>query len=173
MSKPLITIEADRTIKEALDLMRRHNIRRLVVTEDGDLLGLATERRLLEVAHGRYMMKNYNASFRKLSSHLDRIRVAYVSSYPPRICGIATYTRDLLDAVSRLYALKSQVVFAINDKGGYYNYGGEVEFQIDREIADTYVEAAEYINESNIDIVNINTSSASTEAHGGKIFSSS
>ena len=67
MSKPLITIEADRTIREALDLMRRHNIRRLVVTEDGDLLGLATERRLLEVAHGRYMMKNYNTAIKKNS----------------------------------------------------------------------------------------------------------
>jgi glycosyltransferase involved in cell wall biosynthesis len=155
MSKPLITIEADRTIEEALDLMSRHNIRRLVVTEDGDLLGLASERRLLEVAHGRYMIKNYNTALRKLSSHIERIRVAYVSSYPPRICGIATYTRDLLDAVSRLYALKSQVVFALNEKGEYYIYGSEVEFQIDRERADSYLEAAEYINESDIDIVNI------------------
>ena len=155
MSKPLRTIEADRPIREALDLMRRYNIRTLVVTNDGDLLGLATERRLLEVAHGRYIMKNYNASLRRLSSHLDRIRVAYVSSYPPRICGIATYTKDLLDAASRLYALKPQVVFAINDKGEYYNYGSEVEFQIDRERADSYEETAEYINESDIDIVNI------------------
>ena len=155
MSKPLITIEADHTIREALDLMRRHNIRRLVVTEDGDLLGLATERRLLEVAHGRYMMKNYNTALKKLSSHLDRIRVAYFSSYPPRICGIATYTKALLEAVSRLYALKPQVVFAINEKGGYYNYGSEVEFQIDRERDDSYVEVAEYINKSDINIVNI------------------
>jgi len=50
MSKPLITIESDRPMKEALELMRKHNIRRLVVTKEGALLGLVTERRFLEVA---------------------------------------------------------------------------------------------------------------------------
>ena len=50
MSKPLITIESDRPMKEALELMRKHNIRRLVVTKEGTLLGLVTERRFLEVA---------------------------------------------------------------------------------------------------------------------------
>jgi CBS domain-containing protein len=50
MSKPLITIESDRPMKEALELMRKHNIRRLVVTKEGALFGLVTERRFLEVA---------------------------------------------------------------------------------------------------------------------------
>jgi CBS domain-containing protein len=50
MSKPLITIEADRPTQEALDLMHQHNIRRLAVTKDGALVGLVTERRLLQVA---------------------------------------------------------------------------------------------------------------------------
>ena len=47
MTKPLISIESDRPIKEALELMRKHNVRRLPVTEDGILVGLITERRLL------------------------------------------------------------------------------------------------------------------------------
>ena len=47
MSKPIISIEADRPIKEALELMRKHKIRRLVVTENEALVGLVTERRLL------------------------------------------------------------------------------------------------------------------------------
>lgn len=46
MSKPLITIECDRPIKEAIGLMRKHNIRRLAVTENRALVGLVTERRL-------------------------------------------------------------------------------------------------------------------------------
>jgi CBS domain-containing protein len=50
MSKPLISIEADRPMKKALDLMRKNNIRRITVTKDGALIGLVTERRLLEVA---------------------------------------------------------------------------------------------------------------------------
>ena len=46
MSKPIITIESDRPIKEAIELMRKHNIRRLAVTAHGTLVGLVTERRL-------------------------------------------------------------------------------------------------------------------------------
>ena len=48
MSKPLISIEADRPIKEALELMRKNKIKRLAVTKNGFLIGLATEKRLLE-----------------------------------------------------------------------------------------------------------------------------
>ena len=155
MSKPLITIEADRPIKEALELMRRHKIKRLVVTDNSALLGLTTERRLLEVSHRRYMMRNYNMVNRVPYNYLNKIRVAFVSTYPPRECGIATYTKDLLDAISGLYVLQSPVVLAINDRGGYYDYGSEVGFQIARELVDSYVEAAEYVNDSDIDIVNL------------------
>jgi len=48
MSKPLISIDADRPIKEALELMRKNKIRRLVVTKNKSLIGLVTERRILE-----------------------------------------------------------------------------------------------------------------------------
>jgi CBS domain-containing protein len=47
MSTPLVSIESDRPIREALDLMRQHHIRRLAVTENDALVGLVTERRLL------------------------------------------------------------------------------------------------------------------------------
>jgi CBS domain-containing protein len=47
MSTPLVSIGSDRTIKEALDLMRQHRIRRLAVMENHALVGLVTERRLL------------------------------------------------------------------------------------------------------------------------------
>jgi glycosyltransferase involved in cell wall biosynthesis/predicted transcriptional regulator len=155
MSKPLIAIEAERPIKEALELMRKHNIKRLVVTKDDALIGLTTERRLLEVAHARYMVKDYYMVKSPIFDELRKIRVAYVSTYPPRECGIATYTKDLVDAISNLYVLKPPVILAINDKGGYYNYAHLVKFQIDREQVESYIEAAEYINDSDTDIVNI------------------
>ena len=47
MSKPVRSIEADRPIKEALELMRQHNVRRLVVNEREVLVGIVTERRVL------------------------------------------------------------------------------------------------------------------------------
>ena len=48
MSKPIISIEENRPIKQALDIMRKHNVRRLAVTENDILVGIVTERRLLE-----------------------------------------------------------------------------------------------------------------------------
>lgn len=48
MSKPVVTVEAEMPIKEALDLMKQKSVRRLPVVQNGVLVGLVTERRLLE-----------------------------------------------------------------------------------------------------------------------------
>ena len=50
MSAPVVTIEFNHPLKEALELMHHRKIRRLVVTKAGSVIGLLTERRLLEVA---------------------------------------------------------------------------------------------------------------------------
>ena len=50
MSKPVISIEYDRPMKEAMELMRKNGIRRVVVTKEGAFFGLLTERRFLEIA---------------------------------------------------------------------------------------------------------------------------
>jgi CBS domain-containing protein len=42
-----ITIEEDRTLGEAIDLMSRKNIRRMLVTKDGEITGIFTQRDVL------------------------------------------------------------------------------------------------------------------------------
>ena len=155
MTKPLLTIEAERPISDALEMLRENNIRRLVITEAGGLVGLTTERRLLEIVNEQYRMNSLSRLIRVLSDKADRLKVAYISTYPPRECGIATFTNDLVDAISQLYVTQSPTIIAINDRGGYYNYPPYVGFQIDREEVDSYIKAAEYINRSDIDIVNL------------------
>jgi len=157
MSKPLVTIDAERTIADALETMHRHNIRKLIVTKEGILVGLTTERRLLEITHGHYMMKTLG-SLETIDGHeLHRIRVAYVSTYPPRECGIATYTKHLVDASSTFCAraVTSPAVIAVNDRGGYYDYEIRVKSQIDAVDIESYEKAAQYINASDIDVVNL------------------
>lgn len=155
MTKPLITINAERPISDALEILREKNIRRLAVTEGGALVGLTTERRLLEIVNEQYRMNSIGMLSRVQPDESVSLKVAYISTFPPRECGIATYTNDLVDAISRLYVTQSPTIVAINDRGGYYNYPSLVGFQIDREEVDSYTEAAEYVNRSDIDIVNL------------------
>jgi len=157
MSKPLVTIEAGRTIADALEMLQRNNIRRLIVTREGALVGLTTERRLLEIAHGHHMMRGRGPLEIVDDHEVHRIRVAYVSTYPPRECGIATYTKHLVDATSAFCAraVMSPVVVAVNDRGGYYDYEIRVKSQIDADDIQSYEKAAQYINASDVDVVNL------------------
>ena len=47
MTSPVITVHYDRTLQEALKIMKDNNIRRLIVVKGKSILGLVTERRLL------------------------------------------------------------------------------------------------------------------------------
>lgn len=48
MSSPVITIDSNKDITEAARLMRSHNIRRLVVLERGEIVGIITSRDILD-----------------------------------------------------------------------------------------------------------------------------
>jgi arabinose-5-phosphate isomerase len=48
MTDSPITVESSCSVKEALDMMRKHKVRRLIVTDNGTLFGLVTARRILE-----------------------------------------------------------------------------------------------------------------------------
>ena len=48
MSSPIVAIEVHEPVSTALRLMRNKRIRRLAVTKDGRLVGIVTERRLLD-----------------------------------------------------------------------------------------------------------------------------
>jgi len=47
MSKPIITIEYNEPVRNALKIMKDKNIRRLAVTRGGKLIGIVTVRRIL------------------------------------------------------------------------------------------------------------------------------
>jgi polysaccharide biosynthesis protein PslF len=156
-SNPLVTIEVDRTVGDALELMHKHNIRKVVVTREGALAGLSTERRLLEIVHSHYMLQAILPAKPVDDYEVHKIRIAYVSTYPPRECGIATYTKHLVDATSTFCArvVTSPVVVAINERGGIYDYEPRVKSQIEADVFDCYEKVARYINASNVDVVNL------------------
>ncbi len=83
-------------------------------------------------------------------------KVCFVSSFPPRECGIATFTKDLVDEVDRLRAFRRSRVIAVNEQGAYYYYSDvRVKFEIEERILKTYKEAADYVNDSGISLSNL------------------
>jgi len=90
-----------------------------------------------------------------LQAYDERKKIAYVSSYPPRECGIATFTKNLIVATNKLNIFRKPQVIAINEKEAIYNYDRRVRCQIRRDFQKDYVKAASYINSSKVDLVNL------------------
>ncbi len=155
MSSPLVTIDADKSIREAIDLLRTHDIRRLVVTRSGSFVGLATERRLLNIAHIVYLEKTRGLGAGSVNSGIEKPVVAYLSTYPPRECGIATFTQDLVDSIIKQQSLSPPFIVAINEKGGYHDYPVDVKLQVERENRESFESVAHQIKNSGVKMVNI------------------
>ncbi len=81
-------------------------------------------------------------------------RIAFVGSYPPRRCGIATFTHDLRQSVKNSNNAECLVV-AMNNVVGGYEYPPEVQLQIVEQELDEYRAAADYLNFNNVDVVSL------------------
>ncbi len=84
------------------------------------------------------------------------MKVIVVGNYPPRKCGIATFTENLVhslfEANNRLgWDLEIEVI-AMNDNGRNYDYPDIVKLTIDDHKREDYIKAAEYINQSGADL---------------------
>jgi len=82
--------------------------------------------------------------------------ILYVGTYPPRECGIATFTRDLAMNMNKKFPGIKSKILALNDNTNIYNYPEEVIFQINDLEIQEYIDIAKKINESDsIRLVNI------------------
>src|SRR5437773_4582960 len=83
------------------------------------------------------------------------LSVAVVSTCPPRQCGIATFTSDLVQAIKAADPAVRIRWAAINDAESIHPYGPEVRWRIRQRQPESYREAAAQINASNFDLVNV------------------
>jgi glycosyltransferase involved in cell wall biosynthesis len=84
--------------------------------------------------------------------------VLFMGTYPPRECGIATFTKDLTDAVAENISPQvSCEILAMNDNGSnVYNYPKNVIHQINDRDVNEYIKAARIVNRmDHIKLVNI------------------
>jgi glycosyltransferase involved in cell wall biosynthesis len=86
------------------------------------------------------------------------MKIAYISTYPPRECGIATFNNNLMKAISsnfpkRASLLQGGFVVALNDSDSLqdYEYPEEVKYVIRQNHQKDYIRAANYINTGNVD----------------------
>ena len=79
--------------------------------------------------------------------------VALIGSYPPRQCGIATFTADLATAIADNDPDIDCIIVAMNDGREAYVYPDTVKLQISQDKLSEYRLAADFLNLRNLDAV--------------------
>ena len=84
------------------------------------------------------------------------MKLAYISTYPPRECGIGTFTKNLVGSMIRDNGIEIKAtegfVVALNDHEQIYSYPEEVKLIIHQDQQGDYLEAANFINLSGSDL---------------------
>ncbi len=84
-----------------------------------------------------------------------RNKVAFISSFLPRKCGIATFTSDLIDSVSAAAADHFEPLVVALKPDSDANYKNPVKFEIRQNVRSDYICAADYINFSHVDLISV------------------
>jgi glycosyltransferase involved in cell wall biosynthesis len=85
----------------------------------------------------------------------DAKKVAFISSYLPRRCGIATFASDLINNVSGAGGQEFEPVVIAMQSGAELEYESPVKLKIRKDFKHDYFSAADYINFSNIDLLSV------------------
>jgi len=81
-------------------------------------------------------------------------KVAFISSFPPRKCGIATFTSDLIKNIT-LSAKGEFEPLVVAMRSEEQKYNDPVKFEIRQNVKNDYICAADYINFSHVDLVSV------------------
>ncbi len=84
------------------------------------------------------------------------MKIICVGNFPPRKCGIATFTENLVNSIIRAasdHEMQLEIeIIAMNDQDEGYDYPERVKFKISDKRTGDYISAADYINNSDADI---------------------
>ncbi|WP_200978152.1 glycosyltransferase family 4 protein [Echinicola sp. 20G] len=84
------------------------------------------------------------------------MKIGYISTYPPRECGIGTFTQNLQQNIRKAFEdddIKYEGnVIALGDNDGQYIYPKEVRMSLQQDQQSDYLEAADFINLSGLDL---------------------
>lgn len=77
--------------------------------------------------------------------------VAFLSTYPPRQCGLATFTQDLVRELDKVGLLNKSRVVAVSD--GPYSYSERVMMELQQHDRKSYASTADAINRADLDLL--------------------
>ena len=85
-----------------------------------------------------------------LDTNQDLAEILVITSYPPRECGIATYSEDLIKALNNRFSKYLSIkVCALETEESTYNYSDDVKYTLNTSRANSYIDLAKKINEDN------------------------
>ena len=80
----------------------------------------------------------------------NKAEVLFVTSYPPRECGIATYSQDLIRALNKKFSNSLSIkTCALENGRDTYDYPEEVKYTLDTSQRNSYLDLGRAINENN------------------------
>lgn len=82
-------------------------------------------------------------------------KIAFISTFQPRKCGIATFASDLIASVSACSKGQFKPIVIAMRNDNTLNYSEPVKFEIRQEVKNDYICAADYINFSHVDAVSV------------------
>lgn len=96
------------------------------------------------------------------------MKILYLSTWPPRSCGIATFAYDLAMAIQKIKPNLSWQVMAIDEPTKKYKYDKEVIYKINQQDPQEFIKATDFINKSNFDLLVIQHEFNLYGKNGGK-----
>jgi len=82
-------------------------------------------------------------------------KVAFLSSFLPRRCGIATFTSDLIDSTALAAKGDFEPLVVAMRSDSDLKYSDPVKFEIRQDVKSDYICAADYVNFSHVDVVSV------------------
>ena len=81
---------------------------------------------------------------------IELSEILFITSYPPRVCGIATYSHDLIKSLVKKFSNSLSIKVCALESGDVdYRYGREVKYTLKTSLAERYEELALKINNDN------------------------
>ena len=98
-------------------------------------------------------------------------KIAFISSFRPRKCGIATFASDLIENIGKAGGIEFQPSVVAMQSGHEHKYTKPVEFVIRKDVAVDYIDAVEYLNHKNFDAISLQHEYGLFGAEGGSYIS--